>query len=143
MKKILLVIICSIILFSFRATETKIVFTKELFYQELINQKIDEPQIVFAQAALETGWFKSKRFKMSNNLFAMKMPKRRLTTAIGTYNGYATYETWIDSIEDYGIWQQHHKRKYTKEGYLCFINRIYAEDPQYIAKVRKIIAHNF
>ena len=58
-------------------------------------------KIVVAQAVLETGWFKSKNFKTNNNLFGMRVPYNRMTTADSSINGYAHYKKWEESVIDY------------------------------------------
>lgn len=40
-----------------------------------------------------------------NNLFGMKYPKKRETTAISSKNGYAQYNSWQASVLDYKFWQ--------------------------------------
>ena len=39
------------------------------------------------------------------NLFGMRLPKARKTTAIGKKRHYAVYKDWISSVEDYKHWQ--------------------------------------
>jgi len=61
-------------------------------------------KFVFAQAYHETGGFTSNIFKMNNNMFGMKYPTKRPTTAIGQLNGYALYNNTTDSIRDLLLW---------------------------------------
>ena len=58
-------------------------------------------RIVVAQAVLETGWFTSKNFKVNNNLYGMRVPYNRMTTADTSINGYAHYKKWEESVIDY------------------------------------------
>ena len=53
--------------------------------------KIENSDVVKAQIWLETGNLSSKFCKENNNLFGMKLPKRRQTTAIGKLDGMAYY----------------------------------------------------
>jgi len=46
-------------------------------------------KLITAQAGFETGNFTSVIFKENNNLFGMKLPKVRKTTAIGENRGHA------------------------------------------------------
>lgn len=61
-------------------------------------------KFITAQAAHETGNFTSKIFKQNNNLFGMKLPKKRKTTATGEKYGHATYESIQDSVKDYSLY---------------------------------------
>jgi hypothetical protein len=101
--------------------------------------EFEHPHIVLAQAKLETGDFRSRIFKENNNLFGMKMPRRRATTAIGSKHSHAKYPGWEHSVIDlrlyYGIYME---GKSEKEVY-AFLRRYYAEDPNYINKLKTII----
>jgi len=57
-------------------------------------------KILTAQAAHETGNFTSKVFKNNNNLFGMRFPKVRKTTAKKELNGYAYYSNIPLCISD-------------------------------------------
>ena len=74
-------------------TDTLIVhgekFSEEKLVELLKNCNFKYPYIVLAQAKLESGDFKSKIFKQNNNMFGMKKPRRRTTTASMEKNGYA------------------------------------------------------
>ena len=63
-------------------------------------------EMVFAQAAHETGNFTSPLYFSNNNCFGMKMPKIRPTTANKEQFGYAHYNTLEDSVKDYILWQK-------------------------------------
>lgn len=90
---------------------------------------VKHPQIVYAQAVLETGHFKSDLCLNGNNLF-------------GSYNSkkhrYYTFDHWKDCIIAYKEMIQY---KY-KDGddYLNFLKEIgYAEDSEYICKLKELI----
>lgn len=111
-------------------------------YQKLLEYNIEYPDIVFAQAVIETGNFTSTLFRSQNNLFGMKMPGRRETTAIGkNKSGYAKYINVDDSILDYYLFQQFvmRKKKMTRKEYLSYIGRNYAADKNYVNKINKKI----
>lgn len=63
-------------------------------------------RMIFAQAAHETGNFTSDIFKENNNLFGMKMPRVRKTTAIGENRGHAVYKSVEDSVKDYWLYNR-------------------------------------
>jgi uncharacterized FlgJ-related protein len=94
------------------------------------------------QAILETGHFKSNNCKEANNLFGMMMPNVRETVAIEkNKRGFAVYETWIHSVQDYALYQAHmmRNRKMTRSQYLSFIDRKYSESRGYAKKLKMII----
>ena len=91
---------------------------------ELFDNQIKEPNIVLAQAKLETGNFKSYLFKKSNNLFGFR-----------DFNGYKAYKTWKHSVLAYKNWQD---KKYKGGDYYLFLERIkYAEDTLYCNKLKE------
>jgi len=110
------------------------------FLNKLIECDIKYPDIVFAQAILESGNFTSKLFKTHNNLFGMKVPSKRKTTALNK-KGYAKYDSVDDSIQDYYLFQQYvmRNKEMTRDEYIRFIGRNYAEDKNYINKINKTI----
>lgn len=87
---------------------------------------VKHPEIVLAQAKLETGHFKSKLFKTHKNLFGIRKGKC-----------YVKYNYWWESIIDYrDSIQYRHKEG---EDYYHFLKRIkYAENPDYIRKLKKL-----
>lgn len=116
------------------------VFSNEalLDYMKKLNMKFYK--IVYAQAVLETGHFKSDSFKNGNNLFGMKVAKQRPTTAIGEYLGHAKYSSWKQSVMDYALYQSKYLSKIkSKEEYFSYLQKNYAEDPGYIKKIKSIM----
>lgn len=115
-------------------------------YYTIVKYNIKFPNIVFAQSLIETGHFTSDLLHMENNLFGMKYPTRRETTSSGKSNGgYASYSEWIDSVEDYSLWQQNmigDKDEITEEEYLKLLGRVYAEDKEYVNKIKWLIYRN-
>jgi len=98
---------------------------------------IEHPEIVKAQIAVETGSLTSTICLENNNLFGMKEPRVRETTALGTKRRHAYYATYIDSIKDYKLWQDN---MYSGEDcYYTFLDRVgYAEANHYIAALKTI-----
>jgi flagellum-specific peptidoglycan hydrolase FlgJ len=97
------------------------------------------PHIVLAQAKLESGNFTSNLFQQNNNMFGMKMPSRRPTTAVGKKSSYAYYNTWICSIEDQRIYYTQYLDHRTEEEVYTYLSRYYAQDKKYVQKLRAII----
>lgn len=127
--------------------ETKMLVLEE--HNEFSEEKLDAylkeinikfPDIVKAQATLETGYFKSEIFLVNHNLFGMKVAKLRPTTALGENRGHAYYDNWKQSVIDYAFYQSSYLRQAkTEEEYLGYLKISYAEDPNYINKLKKLI----
>jgi uncharacterized FlgJ-related protein len=125
-------------------SNTKESITKESLYEQIMKYGIKFPDIVFAQAILESGEFTSKLFKSANNLFGMKVPAKRESAKIGvTQSGYSKYKDWEYSVYDYSLWQDHmlkSRNDMTKKQYFVLLGKVYAEDPQYVNKLKQRIS---
>ena len=98
------------------------------------------PDIVMAQARIETAHFTSKIFKENHNLFGMKLPKQRNTTAIGEQYNHAEYTSWRQSVIDYKLWQDRVLTKVkSKRAYLKYLHKNYATNKQYVTLIKKMI----
>lgn len=101
---------------------------------------IAHADIVLAQAKLETGNFTSKVFIENNNLFGMRLAKQRETTAIGEQYNHAMYGGWKQSVMDYKLWQDRYAHRCkSKKAYLRYLSKNYAEDKQYINKLKQML----
>lgn len=116
-------------------------FTPERLKSYILELNIKYPHIVYAQAQLESGGFKSHIFKENNNFFGMREAKLRPTTNKGTENNHAYFETWKDCVVDYALYQASylHDLK-TEDEYFQYLGQNYAEDPNYVSKLKTIIA---
>lgn len=115
-------------------------FSKGKFYDYIKMCGIRFPDIVYAQAVLETGNFTSDRFLEHNNAFGMKVARSRPTTASGEHTDHAQYDTWMLSVQDYALYQSAYLRDLrTERDYLSYLSQHYAEDTAYIEKLKKII----
>ena len=93
---------------------------------ELVKNDIKYPQIVLAQAKLETGNYKSKLCRVHGNLFGLNSRK-----------GYRKYGHWTESVKAYKKLIQ---SRYKGGDYYAFLTKIgYAEDKNYIRKLKKIV----
>lgn len=128
--------------------ETKAIIIKEHneFSKAKLKAYLDElnvkcPEIVMAQAEIESGHFKSRIFKENNNLFGMKEAGvGRPCTAKGTANNHAYYDTWQECVQDYAFYQAAYlKNIKTQEQYLQYLGENYAEDSNYVAKIKAMI----
>ena len=103
--------------------------TRQDVLKELHRQQVPHPNIVLAQARLESGNFKSDFYKRTNNLFGLKKGKK-----------YATYKTWRDSIKDYKL---RISARYQGGSYYKFLTKIgYAKEKTYTQKVKEIANEN-
>lgn len=102
---------------------------KEALLLALKFYGVEHPNVVFSQAVLETGNFKSNVCRTRNNLFGL----------YDSYNDeYYKFNHWSESVIAY---RKYIQNKYTNksENYYAFLKRIgYAEDEGYIEKVKKI-----
>jgi uncharacterized FlgJ-related protein len=96
--------------------------------------------VVLAQAKLESGHYSSYIFIENNNLFGMKAARIRQTTNIGENRGHALFKSWKDCILDYLYYQQTYLyHADNQEEYLAYLANNYAEDPNYIYKLKDLI----
>lgn len=100
--------------------------TDQQVYDELKKYNVKYPQIVLAQAKLETGNYTSTLCKKHGNLFGLKRK-----------GGYAKFNNWQESVKAYRDWVQY---KYKGGDYYVFLKKIgYASDPKYIIKVKEMV----
>jgi len=98
------------------------------------------PYIVYAQAILETSNFQSRIFKENHNIFGMKQAVIRITKSLGTQYEHAYYKNWMESLDDYALYSSTYLSPLKAESeYFNYLGQNYAEDSQYVAKLRQII----
>jgi uncharacterized FlgJ-related protein len=103
----------------------------EGLWDALIYYEIQHPEIVYAQAVLETGHFKSKGCNEHNNLFGLYNSKKK---------SYHKFSHWTESVVAYREWIQYRYRSPTN--YYEFLESIhYAEDKTYTTKLKKIVSN--
>ena len=106
----------------------------------LVQINVKFPDIVYAQAQLETSGFTSNIFRKNHNLFGMKQAMRRSTTNKGEQYGHAYYDTWRESVLDYALYQCKYLSDITtKEQYLQYLKQNYAADPNYYNKLLTLL----
>lgn len=135
MKKIFIII--SLILISFDTNTTvmpkKIIKSLPCTINNInryaINIGVRHPDIMIKVCRKETGHLK---YVKNNNLFGMKLPKKRKTTAIGkTNNNYAVFRNWAECVQDWKIFEAQYK---TRARLLRKIQRNYAKNKNYSLK---------
>lgn len=102
--------------------------SRENLINELKAQDIQFPEIVVAQALLETGNFKSYSCINRNNLFGLRKKD-------GTY---MSFEHWTECVAAYKKYIQ--KWKQPPNDYYKYLDDLgYAEDTSYTTKLKQIV----
>lgn len=118
-------------------------FTPQQLYDYLKELNVKYPDIVFAQAVLESGNFNSKIFRANHNLFGMKEAGKRIRTCKGTEMNHAYYDNWKESVLDYAFYQASYLNDIkTESQYLDYLNANYAEAGNYKQRVQGVINSN-
>ena len=131
----------------FESENIMLVECENEFSEEKLTDKLSElnlrfPWIVLAQARRESGHYKFRIFKESNNLFGMKEAKVRINVAKGTQFNHAYYNSWEESVLDYAFWAATFAHKCdTEEKYFQLLNS-YAESPTYSQDLQGDIKQN-
>ena len=103
--------------------------SEENLYNELVAQGVDFPEIVTAQAILETGHFKSYACLQQNNLFGLRDNKGK----------YMSFPHWTDAVAAYKKYVQRYNHP-VPEDYYAYLQELgYAEDPEYIKKLKQMV----
>ena len=121
--------------------ESKDSFNTIEFKQYLDDINIKFPKIVYAQAILETNNFTSSVFKTNNNLFGIRQSTQRASTQKDVIGDYAFYNTWKESVLDYALFSATYLSKIeTEDEYFQYLSQHYAEDKNYVSKLKQVIA---
>lgn len=126
--KYILTLLLSIVIFSAKADTPSFMNKnpKEGLWGALEYYNIHHKEIVYAQAILETGGFKSNGCRKGNNLFGLR----------GKH--YHKYCHWLESVKAYK--EKIQSRYKPGEDYYKFLKRIhYAENPNYINLLKSIV----
>lgn len=102
---------------------------EENLYEVLQFYGIKYPDVAYAIAAQETGWFKSELCVKYNNLFGLYDSKHK---------HYYHFDNWYESVIAYRDWIE---RDYNgDEGYLKYLEKLpYSEDKDYIKKIKTLM----
>lgn len=117
-------------------------FTKQALINEIICHKFKYPDIVLAQALLESGHFKSDVFLENNNLFGMRQPKKRYTLCKGSNLNHALYDNWIICVEDRMIYEELYLNDKSRTQYKKFLDKTYAKGKNYSVTLEMMIKKN-
>ena len=105
---------------------------KEGLEEALSYYGLEHKDIVYAQAVLETGHFKSDLCLNDNNLFGLYNSKK---------HRYHTFDHWTESVVAYLDYVQH-RYKPPNDYYKFLLDIGYAKDPNYISKLKGIVNRN-
>lgn len=115
-------------------------FSEEKLIELIAKMNFKFPEVVLAQARLESGYYNSELFLNNSNLFGMRVAGSRITLNQGKKQGYANYTDWKESVIDYSLWYATYAYEYnTQEEFLDLLNRTYAEDGSYKVKLLSIV----
>lgn len=104
----------------------------DVLIEALEYYDVQYPEIVYAQAILETGYFRSKVCKKYNNLFGLYDSKN---------NDYYKFNHWSESVLGYLNYIQF--KYHPPDDYYTFLQDIgYAEDSLYINKLKRLVSSN-
>lgn len=100
--------------------------------EALVYYNLEHKDIVYAQAILETGHFKSKVYLKHNNLFGLYNSKEK---------SYYKFKHWSESVVAYKELIQ--KKYKSPESYYTFLENInYAEDKNYTRLLKELVKQN-
>jgi len=125
-------------------TKTQVVYDLNDSYSEqkvmdyLLQLNVKYPKVALAQMKLESANGTSKIFKEGNNLFGMKVPVRRPTTALGEKDNHAYYSHWRQAVIDYALFQafvSNTENMNSESDWLDYISHTYASDTSYRNKL--------
>lgn len=111
---------------------TDLKMSRDNFFLVCNVLEIKFPEVVYAQARLESGNFTSAHFKNRNNCLGIYDSKRKR---------YMSFNHWTDCLLAYRDKVQYrYKRNSDREDYLRWLVETgYAQDHNYISKVRKML----
>lgn len=114
---------------------------EKILYNHLLLMRAPHAKIIYAQAVHESDHFRSDLFKRQRNCFGMKKSESRTTTSDQSKGDYKRYKDWQESSYDYIFWVfSRNADKLSDSEYLEYIGKIYAEDPEYKTKIKKVIS---
>lgn len=101
------------------------------------------PDILLAQAKIESASYTSTVFKKASNLYGMKQVNSRFHCQTSSYNSYGGYDSWKLSVLDRVLWDLFifDSIKPQRDEYLRVL-RNYAESRDYINIIQKTIKQN-
>jgi len=114
-------------------------FSEQKLKEYILELNLKCPEVILAQAKLESGNFTSRAFREQNNLFGLHVARQRPTLAKKGRGKLAHYNSWRDSVVDYAFLVADRMRKLkTREAYFEYLDANY-DVPGYSKKLLKFI----
>ena len=111
--------------------------SEKILYKHLLLMRAPHPEIILAQAVEESGHFTNELYKFNHNFTSMKDSQSRITTTGRGKGKFKMYKDWQECVTDYIFWQfTFNTDKMTDQEYLQFIGKVYAEDTNYLSKIK-------
>lgn len=110
------------------------VLNAENVYREIMRNDIKFSDVVLKQSLLETGHYTSYNCLERHNIFGMCGG----TKTSDNIHGYAIYNTWMESVEAYKVWQAERLTPHWDNYYTFLIDWNYAESEEYERKLKSI-----
>lgn len=117
-------------------------FSKERFFAEIDKYSFKYPDIIKAQAIVESGHFKSPVFLQNNNMFGMRQAVVRITLAKKTNLNHAYYNHWKECVIDRALYEARYLSKLSREEYFSYLDQVYAEGDGYSKLLKEVIQKN-
>jgi len=119
-------------------------FSKQKFFEEIDRSKFKYPDIIKAQALIESQHFTSPVWKENNNALGMKLPNTRFTVATGDHLGHAVYSNWKDCIKDRLIYEALYLNNLSRTQYYKYLDQVYARagTTKYSDLIKTLIQQN-
>lgn len=111
---------------------TNLELNKANFYFVCGYLGIEHPDIVYAQAQLESGQFTSSVFREKNNFLGLYNSKEET---------YYSFKHWSDCLQGYKDYVQV-KWDGNVDYYSFLLSLPYATDPNYLSKIKSIVKRN-
>lgn len=110
-----------------------------ILYRFLKSNGVWFPEILLAQAKLESGNYSNFIYRGNNNLYGMKECSKRQTTQTSIKNGYGVYNNWQLSVLDRILWDTFTFMERPTEDEYFEALKSYAQDPNYVVKIKSMI----
>lgn len=110
-----------------------------ILYEFLKSNNVWFPEILLAQAKLESGNYSSSIYKRNNNLYGMKECSERQTIQTSIKNGYGVYNNWQLSVLDRILWDASTFMERPTEDEYFEALKSYAQDANYVVKIKSMI----
>jgi uncharacterized FlgJ-related protein len=120
-------------------------FSREKFIEEVVASGFKFPEIIIAQAYIESEHFKSPVWKENNNMLGMRLATTRFTLATGENLKHAVFKNWKDCVKDRLIYEALYLNKLNKQQYYHYLDHVYARakgKTAYTDLIKQVIKQN-